>query len=71
MQSLGLAQYRSTLVWMIHCSHTRVTEALLREFAQYGGAIAPEKVRRSLERQGIIKASWRDRLPIRVSARML
>lgn len=44
MQSLGLSEYRSTLVWMIHCSQKRVTEAQLRDFAAYGGAIAPEKV---------------------------
>lgn len=44
MQSLGLTDYKSALVWMIHCSQTRVTEAELRDFAQYGGAIAPEKV---------------------------
>lgn len=43
MQSLGLTDHKSALVWMIHCSQTRVTEAELRDFAQYGGAIAPEK----------------------------
>lgn len=45
MQSLGLEQYRASLVWMLHCAQTRVTEAQLREFSQFGGAIAPEKVR--------------------------
>ena len=44
MQSLGLEQYRTTLVWMLHCSQTRITEAQLRDFARYGGAVAPEKV---------------------------
>ena len=45
MQSLGLEQYRASLVWMLHCAQTRVTQAQLREFSQFGGAVAPEKVR--------------------------
>ena len=47
MQSLGLEQYRASLVWMLHCAQTRVTEAQLREFSQFGGAVAPEKVSKS------------------------
>jgi hypothetical protein len=45
MQSLGLEQYRASLVWMLHCAQTRITEAQLREFSRFGGAVAPEKVR--------------------------
>jgi glycerophosphoryl diester phosphodiesterase len=43
MASLGLTSARSCLVWMIHCSRTRVTDAQLARFAKIGAAIAPEK----------------------------
>lgn len=44
MASLGMTGARSALVWMIHCSKTRVTDAQLAEFSRIGAAIAPEKV---------------------------
>ena len=50
MQSLGLP-YRTSLVWMIHCSKTSVSDAQLAAFSKIGAAIAPEKVRTTVETQ--------------------
>jgi len=44
MDKLGVSQGAS-LVWTIQCSESEVTDAQLDEFAKYGHAIAPEKVR--------------------------
>lgn len=43
MDTLGLDP-RPSLVWMIHCSKTKVSNEQLQAWSKIGGAIAPEKV---------------------------
>ncbi len=44
MDTLGLKP-RGSLVWMVHCGKTRVSDQQLAAWSKIGGAIAPEKVR--------------------------
>ena len=50
METLGLKP-RGSLVWMVHCSKTRVSDQQLAAWSKVGGAIAPEKVPLRLPRQ--------------------
>lgn len=44
METLGLKP-RGSLVWLVHCGKTRVSDQQLAAWSKIGGAIAPEKVR--------------------------